>query len=1856
MALTFDLTANNSGFMRALDEVTAGVRNASRQIEAHGGDIDRVINLIKTGVTSLGVGVGFKEFAGQIFSIRDEFQKLEITFGTLLGSAEKAQTLMSQLMKTAAITPFAMTDVTEGAKSLLAYGVAAEDVNDTLIGLGDIAAGLKIPLTDLTYLYGTTITQGRMFTQDLRQFQGRGIPIAEELTKVLGKPKEKIGELVTAGQVTSDVFIQAMKNMTAEGSKFGGLMEAQSKSLNGQYENIKDTIDQMFNEIGKSSEGIFNTVLSTTGDSLDFIQKHLEEIGIAVTTAISAFGINKAALMVNSAVDKAITNYGYNAEIAELEKLLPLKKEEEKTDLQRAVASGQLTETKAAQIAAMRAEAEEQLKLLESKERDAKKNYDSATNDVNDLIEWKNSLDDQIQSMNDYMDTLAEGAESLENLADMDEYEAAQSKLNTLEKERNAVSNELNAATERQNAAATNLATASTERETLANGINTASTNANTAATNMLTVAKKACINAAQKLWAVMAANPLGTVVVTLGAMYYAFTKILDAEGKAAEISEKFGESTSKQISRIDTLCDILNGSTKGTKTYCNAVNDLNEELKKHGIEQIKESDNLDLINEKRQLAIELIKQEAIERNRANQIQSNDESYQNILKDARIQLEKDLSVANTNQVLGMVNLANTEIRDKSTQIATIISDIVTQNISEIAGKTGKGYEEGIAKIYGEIQESMRKIGLSEETIHAVWSKYGISGTDFLNVYIKSVTEATEAHDAEKESIEDTAKSLRDAEAANISYSDKVESTRKKLENCASDVNSLYDAIKNLMSKYQDNTIGFHIKFTTDNPPKWMEKFTDNELKNLSTKFGAIGDSLKEGQTAVIGNARYTKQEALQRSADYAQTLKNRSDKKKDQESRWNTIEAEIKSKKDEAHKYAKGSKEALAIYKEIDKLESEKKGLGDYDRDHKKKKSSGPTADQIESKQTEAHQKLIDLMKQQAEERLRLQQDYEYQQWQNRIDLMDEGEAKIIAQMELDHKKEQTSLEEQKKQAIQAEIARQKALFDAREDEKAAGNKKYAKQVFDPTTIYDPDNKVIDPEIQKVIDRYDSLNADLLAKQQKAEADRLQAAKESFNAYLQEFGTYQQKREAIATDYDTRIAAAANAGERMTLEAQKNKALSDLDYQQWIDSEEIALAFGDISNLSRQTISRLIEDMEKYREKVVATFDPEKIEKYNEALNNLRMADVENSFSAFGSMVPEYFTKRLAIQKQINDEAKIGLELIQRQNELNIRTEAKKGAIKIQAKSSGYNITDEDLADPNRIQQIADKISVSAANGGLFAAALHSALLELLKLNGEDTELANATQKWDGNFSHLKETLANLEGEAKFKAIAEAVGNAAGLIGNLAGQASEMSDAIGAEGLGEALGYLGDAMGSVQNIASGFAQGGIVGGIAAAAGEVMNWVTKLAMAGDARHQKNIERIQERIDALQKSYDRLGESAEKAYSTDASEMIDQQNTLLKQQQILIRQQMAEEEAKKKTDKDKIKEYQEQLEEIDALLAENADKAKEAIIGKDIKSAIDEFASLYAEAWDDGTDAAQKSMQAVKSIISSALTELLKKNIQPAAQNFYDTLAKAMEDGILTDAELANLDTIKAQMNALAASGEEQYKKIQERYKDLDELREELTDISFDSVRDNFKSLLSDMTSTTEDFTENWTDMIRNALIEGLMDSKYDALLKEWYAEFAEAMNDQTLTDSERDALRQQYDAIVQQGIADRNAINAIVGGGAYSQQASSGSAWNMNQETGEELNGRFTAMVELEATNNVLVSDGNAIAREILVTLRSMSGLSMTVTGNGDNETLLAIKDMIFLSTGYLEDIAKYSKLLSVISSDVAEMKEKVKDI
>ena len=299
--LHFDITGDNSNFLQKLEESRNGVRRTSKQIEESGMDIEHLFKRMTTAAAAFGVSLGAKQLVSDITRVRGEFQQLEVAFKTMLGSERQSNELMSQLVSTAAKTPFDLQGVANGAKQLLAYGTEAKDVNATLIRLGDIAAGLSIPLNDLVWLYGTTMTQGRLFTQDLRQFQGRGIPLADELAKQFGVTKDKVGELVTAGKVGFPEVQKAIEAMTNEGGKFGGLMEEQSKTISGQISNIEDSISTILNKIGKDNEGIINTALG----GVSSLVENYEKVGEAIAVAITAYGSYKAALMTVSALQAA---------------------------------------------------------------------------------------------------------------------------------------------------------------------------------------------------------------------------------------------------------------------------------------------------------------------------------------------------------------------------------------------------------------------------------------------------------------------------------------------------------------------------------------------------------------------------------------------------------------------------------------------------------------------------------------------------------------------------------------------------------------------------------------------------------------------------------------------------------------------------------------------------------------------------------------------------------------------------------------------------------------------------------------------------------------------------------------------------------------------------------------------------------------------------------------------------------------------------------------------------------------------------------------------------------------------------------------------------------------------------------------------------------------------------------------------------------------------------------------------------------------------------------------------------------------------------------------------------------------
>lgn len=232
---------------------------------------------------------------------------------------------------------------------------------------------------------------------------------------------------------------------------------------------------------------------------------------------------------------------------------------------------------------------------------------------------------------------------------------------------------------------------------------------------------------------------------------------------------------------------------------------------------------------------------------------------------------------------------------------------------------------------------------------------------------------------------------------------------------------------------------------------------------------------------------------------------------------------------------------------------------------------------------------------------------------------------------------------------------------------------------------------------------------------------------------------------------------------------------------------------------------------------------------------------------------------------------------------------------------------------------------------------------------------------------------------------------------------AEVQDVIGAiGGLGETAKGVGQMM-----------SGDIVGGLMSTAKGVADVVKNIKSLSDRDNERRIKRLQSQIEVLQGNYDDLGKSIEKAYSTDASKMIEQQNKVLEQQKVLINQQIKEEEDKKNTDNAKIEEYKKRLEEIDNVIADNKEKAIDAIFGEDLQSAIDRFASSYADAVASGTSKWDSAKKFVKDTIKMMVVQSIKGALasSKAIEKIRESLTTFLADGMLTISEKATLDKLE-----------------------------------------------------------------------------------------------------------------------------------------------------------------------------------------------------------------------------------------------------
>ena len=305
------------------------------------------------------IGQGMNNLVSSIVSVRGQFQQLELAFGTMLGSEEKATDLMQQMVDTAAKTPFDLMGVAEGAKQLLAYGVSAEKVNDTLVRLGNIASGLSIPLNDIVYLYGTTMVQGRLYAQDVRQFTGRGIPLVQELAEKYHTTAEGINAMVSAGKIGFPDVEEVLNKMTNAGGQFYQLMEKQSSSLTGQIANLQDAWDSALNSLGEKTEG----ALSAGIQSATYLVEHMDDVVRILKSVAIAYGSVKAATVLASVATKGYTGIAVLDNTARTAKLALMKAE--------ATLTGEVANQKKAMAAAEKANYDALVTTLTAEEQAA---------------------------------------------------------------------------------------------------------------------------------------------------------------------------------------------------------------------------------------------------------------------------------------------------------------------------------------------------------------------------------------------------------------------------------------------------------------------------------------------------------------------------------------------------------------------------------------------------------------------------------------------------------------------------------------------------------------------------------------------------------------------------------------------------------------------------------------------------------------------------------------------------------------------------------------------------------------------------------------------------------------------------------------------------------------------------------------------------------------------------------------------------------------------------------------------------------------------------------------------------------------------------------------------------------------------------------------------------------------------------------------------------------------------------------------------------------------------------------------------------------------------------------------------
>jgi len=244
------------------------------------------------GAAITGFGVAGAFAIGSVIKAAGDFEQTNIAFTTMLGNAEEATVLLKDLADFATKTPFTITGVEQSAKQLMAMGIETDKLLPTLKALGDVSAGLSVPLDRIAYNFGQVRSQGKLTGVELRDFTRAGVPLIAELAKNLGVAEDQIKEMVSAGDIGFAEVENAFITMSSEGGKFYDLMDAQSKTFLGQISNVQDSLTKIARVMGDVFLPAAKWVAEQLGVLVGWMEQHpafskFAIVVLAVATALA---------------------------------------------------------------------------------------------------------------------------------------------------------------------------------------------------------------------------------------------------------------------------------------------------------------------------------------------------------------------------------------------------------------------------------------------------------------------------------------------------------------------------------------------------------------------------------------------------------------------------------------------------------------------------------------------------------------------------------------------------------------------------------------------------------------------------------------------------------------------------------------------------------------------------------------------------------------------------------------------------------------------------------------------------------------------------------------------------------------------------------------------------------------------------------------------------------------------------------------------------------------------------------------------------------------------------------------------------------------------------------------------------------------------------------------------------------------------------------------------------------------------------------------------------------------------------------------------------------------------------------